>query len=314
LANFGDIPNDPTNGFKTFRYTSFSTPATTETADNYLARNGRWPKNWQNFNPGPGDNRFSGSDATRLTFGPDNAFYTNSFGQASAGAFNPVQTPDYMRNQARAWLIWFKKQTGMDGWRVDAIKHFPNAISEDILWNLQNNAGFANGGNDMFAVGEWVGGAAEMDAWVDAVQGRAGTFDFQLHGYANSPGLVGLVYGMGNYDMSNLPGLQQARRDRTVPFVNNHDTFRPGMPATGSRGLDAAGNYPVDANGNPQGWQSTGELAPNVDPREPRIAVAYAVISALDGNPGAFFEDLFDIGESSPVCAEKHERFHLLVA
>ncbi len=296
LANYQDIANDPTNGFKTFRYACFGTPVGDESATEYLNRNGRWPKNWQNFNPGPGDNRYTGDDPTRLTFGPDNAFYANSFGQATRGGFNPVQTPNYMRNNSRDWMVWMKKQTGVDGWRLDAIKHFPAAVSEDILFNTQNNAAFASGGNNMFAVGEWVGGATEMDAWVDAVQGRAGTFDFQLHGYANGPGLVGLVYGLGNYDMSNLPGLQQARRDRTVPFVNNHDTFRPNQPATGFRGLDINGNYPVDATGNPQRWQSSSELAPNIDPREPRLAVAYAVVAALDGNPGVFIEDLFDLG------------------
>lgn len=296
LSNFQDIPNDPTNGFKTFRYSSHATPVGDESAADFLSRSGRWPKNWQNFFPNPADNRYSGEDLSRLTFGPDIAFTPNAFGQASAGAFNPVQTPNYMRTQSREWMIWLKKQTGMDGWRLDAIKHYPASVSEDMLWNTQNNAGFASGGNDMFAVGEWVGGAAEMDGWVDAVQGRAGTFDFQLHGYANTPGLVGLVYGLGNYDMSNLPGLQQARRDRTVPFVNNHDTFRPTQPSGGFRGLDAQGNYPVDAQGNPMRWQSGSELSPNIDPREPRLAIAYAVCFAMDGNPGVFFEDLFDVG------------------
>ena len=34
--------------------------------------------------------------------------------------------------------------------------------------------------NDMFAVGEWVGGSFELDSWANAVQNRAGTFDFSL--------------------------------------------------------------------------------------------------------------------------------------
>lgn len=295
-SNYQDIPNDPTNGFKTFRYSSYTTPVKDESAADYLSRNGRWSKNWQNFFPNAADNRFSGEDPTRITFGPDNAFNTNSIGLATNATFNPVQSPDYMRTQSREWMIWLKKQTGVDGWRLDAIKHFPNPVSEDMLWNTQNNAGFASGGNNMFAVGEWVGGAQETDAWVDAVQGRAGTFDFSLHGFPGTPGVLGMVYGLGNYDLSNLPAAQQARRDRTVPFVNNHDTFRPTQPSTGFRGLDAAGNYPVDAQGNPVRWQSGSELAPNIDPREPRLAAAYGVIFAVDGNPGVFFEDLFDIG------------------
>lgn len=296
LSNYQDIPNDPTAGYKNFRYVSFKTPALTETRASYLARNGRWPKNWQNFNPGPGDNRFSGDDLSRITFGPDIAFYSGSRGLSSIATYNPPQGENYMRNQARDWMTWFKKQTAVDGFRLDAIKHFPASVAEDIVWNLQNNAGFASGTAEMFTVGEWVGGKTELDAWVDAVLGRAGTFDFGLRGFAGGPGLYGMVYGMGGYDLANLPGLQQDRRDRTVPFVNNHDTFRPTQPATGSPALQANGNYPVDANGNPRRWTSNSELSPNIDPREPRLTAAYAIMMAMDGHPTIFFEDLFDVG------------------
>jgi alpha-amylase len=295
-SNYQDIPLDPTNGQKNFRYVSYKTPATSESAANYLNRIGRWPKNWQNFNPGPGDNRFSGDDLTRITFGPDVAFYTNSFGQSSLGGFDPPQTSGYMRTQAREWMVWLKKQTGVDGFRLDAIKHFPSAVMEDALWNLQNNAGFASGTNQMFAVGEWVGGKSELDAWVDAVQGRAGTFDFGLRGFPGAGGLYDMVYGMGNYNLSNLPGAQQNRRDRTVPFVNNHDTFRPGTPATGTPGLQDNGDYPVNADGSPRRWSSSSELSPNIDPREPRLTAAHAIMMSMDGHPAIFFEDLFDVG------------------
>jgi Domain of unknown function (DUF1939) len=67
---------------------------------------------------------------------------------------------------------------------------------------------------------------------------------------------------------------------RTVPFVNNHDTFRPT--------LTASGNY--------TGWNTGSELSPHIEPNEPRMVTAYAVIMAMDGNPQLFFEDVFDIG------------------
>jgi alpha-amylase len=295
-SNYQDIPTDPTGGNKNFRYVSYKTPASSENEANYINRSGRWPKNWQNFNPGPGDNRFTGDDLTRITFGPDVAFYPNSFGQSSLGGFNPQQTSNYMRNQGRDWMVWLKKQTGIDGFRLDAIKHFPSSVMEDFLWNLQNNAGFASGTSQMFAVGEWVGGKSELDAWVDAVQGRAGTFDFGLRGFPGSAGLYDMVYGMGAYNLSNLPGTQQERRYRTVPFVNNHDTFRPGQTVTGTPGLQENGNYPVNADGSPRRWTSSSELSPNIDPREPRLTAAHAIMMSMDGHPTVFFEDLFDVG------------------
>ena len=39
-----------TQRYKNFRYVSYATPATNETAANYLARSGRFSKNWQNYN------------------------------------------------------------------------------------------------------------------------------------------------------------------------------------------------------------------------------------------------------------------------
>jgi hypothetical protein len=96
---------------------------------------------------------------------------------------------------------------------------------------------------------------------------------------------------MGNFNMASLPGAQQNERvqyyaasntyvHRTVPFVNNHDTFRPQLSSTG--------NY--------TGWNSSSELSGHIEPNEPRLSIAYAAMLAMDGNPQLFFEDLFDIG------------------
>ncbi|GAA4377086.1 alpha-amylase family glycosyl hydrolase [Hymenobacter koreensis] len=274
-----------TSKYKNFRYVSFTRPATDETAANYLARNGRFSKNWQNFNPNPGNNSTSG-DWNAILFGPDVSFYNGSYGQSSNATFNPAQSADYMRNNMRAWLIWYKKQVGFDGVRLDAVKHFPDFATEDFLYNLQNNAGWANGGASMYAVGEFVGGAGQLDQWTANVQNRAGTFDFALRN-----GLYNIVSGGGNFDIGSLPGYQQSTRvvlingqyvHRTVPFVNNHDTFRPQLSSTG--------NY--------IGWNTGSELAPHIDPFDPRLSATYAAALALDGSPQIFFEDLFNIGNT----------------
>jgi len=274
-----------TSKYKNFRYVSYGSPATDETAANYLARSGRFSKNWQNFNPNPGNNSTSG-DWNAVYFGPDVSYYNGSYGQSSNATFNPAQGADYMRNGNRNWLVWYKKQLGFDGVRLDAVKHFPDFATEDFLYNLQSNAGWANGGATMFAVGEWVGSSGQMDGWVSNVQNRAGTFDFSLRN-----GLYNIVSGGGNFDLGTLPGYQQGTRvvlingtyvHRTVPFVNNHDTFRP----------------QTDATGNYTGWNTGSELAPHIDPFDPRLSCAYAAAMAVDGSPQLFFEDLFNLGNT----------------
>ena len=127
----------------------------------------------------------------------------------------------------------------------------------------------------MFAVGEWVGGGAELDAWADAVQNRAGTFDFALRN-----AYTGIINGNGGFDLGTVPNYQQSNRFRTMPFVNNHDTFRP----------------IVDANGNYIGWDTANEIGGHIDPNDPRKSLVYAINFAVDGAPLVFFEDLCNIG------------------
>ncbi len=283
-SNDGSGGSDPAawgNTWKNFRYVCYKTPATSETADNYGAREGRFPKNWQNFHPNPDHNQ-NNDDWTGEYWGPDICYYQGAYGQSSNCSYNPVQSPDYMRNGMRTWNIWMKKQTGIDGVRIDAAKHFPYWATKDFLWNLQHGAGWASGGDEMFAVGEYVGSKSEMDTWVDNVNNSdgfhdvVGTMDFSLR-----TALHDMVYSFGSYDIGSLPAAQQDRRNRTVPFVNSHDTFRPIL----------------DSNGNYVGWDTYNELGGgHIDPYEPRIEAAYAVALAVDGSPSIFFEDLFDIG------------------
>jgi alpha-amylase len=200
--------------------------------------------------------------------------------------------------------MWYKKQTGVDGWRWDAVKHFPVYVQEDLIYNTKYNLpAFARGGESMLCIGEWIGSKADLDNYVTAVKSgteeHTGTFDFSLRGYSNSGGIYSMVLSQGSYNMQSLPAEQQDKRyfdypsqrvHRTIPFVNSHDTYRPI--------LDANGNF-LKPLGDATGWNTGSELGGNgqhIDPREPRLYAAYATIFAMDGNPTVFFEDLFDVG------------------
>lgn len=263
-----------TSKYKNFRYASYSTPITSNSESSYLSLQGRFSKNWQNFYPNPG-NACCSNEINSPYWGPDISYESNAFGLSSNATYNPAQSSDYMRNGMRNWLIWYKKQMGWDGVRIDAVKHFPSYVAEDFLWNLQNNALWASGGNEMFAVGEWVGGATELDAWAAAVQDRAGTFDFALRN-----AFTGIISGLGNFNLGSVPSYQQQNRYRTMPFVNNHDTYRP----------------IVDATGNITSWDTFNEIGGHIDPNDPRKSACYAIALAVDGAPLVFFEDIFNIG------------------
>ena len=183
----GEDPAAPNDKFKNFRYVSWLTPGTNQSAASYLARSGRFPKNWQNFHPNP-DHNTQGDDITGGFFGPDICYFGEARGLSSNASYNPAQSANHMRDGLRAWVVWLKKQTGVDGFRLDAVKHFENWATKDFVWNLAYNAGFASGGSEMFCVGEYVGSAGELDGWVDSVNNSdgftdvVGTFDFALRG------------------------------------------------------------------------------------------------------------------------------------
>ncbi len=307
------------SGYKNFRYVSYKTPRVDESINDYWTRSGRWAKNYQNFHPNYANVCNSG-DICGTFWGPDIDYATPGangqssnippFGSVNVGGvsrpfYNPPQSSNYMLNSGREYMGWFKKQTDVDGFRFDAVKHYSIPAQRDfILHTKYNLPAFANGGQNMMSIGEWVGNQFNVDDYVTNVAGggeeHTGTYDFALRGYSsNGSGIYGMVLGNGGYNMQNLPACQQSKRYydystkrvyRSIPFVNSHDTYRPRLTANGDF---------LKTLGDASGWDLGGELGGNgqhIDPREPRLAAAYAGIFAVDGNPALYFEDLFDIG------------------
>lgn len=303
----GGLDPEPTysmqsaGGFKNFRYVCYDTPVPLtggENATEYLSRKGRWPKNYANFHPHAGWNVTSGNWESSFwgpdfSYGIDESGSNNGFGTSTNATYNPTQNYNYNRDQARDWIMWFARQTDIDGFRWDAVKHFPHFVVQDLSYNLKYLNGEASLGEGMVNFGEYVGGKTELDNYVNAVRYSnggsemlAGTFDFSLRG-----AFTGIIAGQGAYDLSNIPGEQQNERvfyypasntyvHRTLPFVNNHDTFRPI--------LTSSGNY--------NGWNLGSQIGGHIEPNEPRLSLLYALTFAVDGTPMFFFEDLFDIG------------------
>jgi alpha-amylase len=107
-GNAGIKPVASDDQYKNFRYVCFETPATDQSAMDYLSRAGRFSKNHQNFHPNVGHNCNSG-DLCQAYFGPDVCYENGAFGQSSNATYNPTQVANYMQDQTREWLIWYKK-------------------------------------------------------------------------------------------------------------------------------------------------------------------------------------------------------------
>jgi alpha-amylase len=248
-------PQAPGDKFKKFRYVGFSGP-----------HSGRWALDHWNFHPNP-DHWCTAGEVCQQSFGPDVCYLDADHGGGGNGK--------YMRDRAREWFVWLTKQTGADGFRFDAVKHFEAYVVEDLLYNAMGAR------IDYFAVGEFVGSQQQMDTWAEQTQNRSGTFDFAFR-----DALANIVDAGGFFDMGSLPNYQQKNRLRTIPFVNNHDTWRGAFwdSEPGSLAHD-------DRSGD---WRQSGdELAPTIDPDHPRAPVTYAAAFAVDGSPMVYYEDLF---------------------
>ena len=163
--------------------------------------------------------RLVGSEATgRFTMAPWD-FHRGGQGDWDmdvAGQRDLAQGVPYVRDGLYRWIRWFDKQTGVDGYRIDAVKHMPPGFVEGLLWQVQEGMG-----QKRFAVGEYYDGNPNtLGWWVDAVQRRSSVFDFTL--FFN---LLDMAHGNGYYDMRRLRH-RFGDAQRSVTFCNNHDTFR----------------------------------------------------------------------------------------
>lgn len=122
-----------------------------------------------------------------------------------------------VRDEILRWGQWYLDTTGVDGFRLDAIKHIASWFFPEWIDALEKYAG-----KDLFVVGEyWFNEIGTLHWYVDAVGGRMSVFDVPLHynfHYASKSG--------GNFDMRRiLDGtFMQQRPTHAVTFVENHDS------------------------------------------------------------------------------------------
>ncbi|MEM6612501.1 MAG: alpha-amylase [Cyanobacteria bacterium P01_C01_bin.72] len=122
-----------------------------------------------------------------------------------------------VRSEIIRWGKWYLDTTGVNGFRLDAIKHISSWFFPEWIDELEKHAG-----QDLYMVGEyWFNDLDTLQWYVDSVGGRMSVFDVPLHynfHYASKAG--------GNYDMSQILSSTMMQQDpiHTVTFVENHDS------------------------------------------------------------------------------------------
>jgi alpha-amylase len=128
---------------------------------------------------------------------------------------------DYQNQKVRSeiirWGKWCLDTTGIDGFRLDAIKHISAWFFPQWIDALEQYVG-----RDLFVAGDyWFNNLDTLQWYVGLVGGRMSVFDVPLHynfHYASR--------SHGNYDMRKIldGSMIKAQPTHAVTFVENHDS------------------------------------------------------------------------------------------
>ncbi len=124
---------------------------------------------------------------------------------------------DQVRGETHYWGKWYLDMFGIDGFRIDAIKHIRSIFFKHWLDDMRNHAQ-----RDLFAVGEyWSSDITRLRKYIDETEGRMHLFDAPLHYNFHWASKAGAHYDMGSI-LNNT--LVKENPLLAVTIVENHDT------------------------------------------------------------------------------------------
>ena len=135
------------------------------------------------------------------------------------GADIDFKNPEVIEEMDK-WGKWYVETTGVDGFRLDAVKHISADFYKNWIQNVRNATK-----DELFAVGEyWSGDISKLHKYITETEGKISLFDVPLHynfyNASKDP----------NYDLSKIleHTLVKENPSKAVTFVDNHDT-QPGQ-------------------------------------------------------------------------------------
>ncbi len=123
-----------------------------------------------------------------------------------------------VREELKKWGLWFYKTTGIDGFRLDAVKHITPAFYNEWLEYMR-----AETGKELFAVGEyWAPGELPLlEKYIEATEGKMSIFDAALHHNLHTAARSGKDFDLSKiFDNSLISSIPQL----AVTVTDNHDT------------------------------------------------------------------------------------------
>lgn len=127
-----------------------------------------------------------------------------------------------VREEMKYWGEWFTKEVGLDGLRLDAVKHISAGYIREWLGHVR-----AKTGKSLFTVGEYIaGGSSELHNYLTEVTVAGeypediSLFDFPLRFLFGNASWQGESFDLRALNSNTLMAEQPAK---AVTFVENHD-------------------------------------------------------------------------------------------
>lgn len=136
------------------------------------------------------------------------------------GANLDMSNPEVQKELLK-WGQWYLDFTGIDGFRLDAVKHISTSFYENWIETLRKN-----NKRDYFAVGEyWHGDVNKLEEYLKKTHYKIALFDVPLH-----YNMCKMSYADGHYDLRELfkDTLMESHPENAVTFIDNHDS-QPGQ-------------------------------------------------------------------------------------
>lgn len=119
--------------------------------------------------------------------------------------------------ETKKWAQWYLEETGVEGFRLDAIKHIQYDFIKDLIKEV-----VAYKGNDFYVFGEyWKPDYEDNERYLQDINFEFDLVDVVLHMNLYQAGLAG-----ANYDLRQILDntLMQKNPTAAVTFVDNHDS------------------------------------------------------------------------------------------
>jgi glycosidase len=193
---------------------------------------------------------------------------------------------DFRNADARRWsvdnAVGWAKRLGIDGFRLDAVKHIETVWLTDLRARIDAEVAWDQ---PFYMVGETFDGSRDLiKSYVDPRTMLTGQFDFPLRGAILSNVLRrdGTMYDLADFLGSN-DGFYGAGAVMST-FIGNHDVPR----AVGI--AEDTPQFGAWDGGKERAWTNQPSLPANAAPFE-RLAVAYTLLFSLPGIPMIYYGD-----------------------